>query len=678
MLNIYPYTDAHELNLDWFLDEFKKVIAEVNTLEETVTQFTDFVTNYFDNLDVQTEINNKLNEMAADGTLAALIQPLFDEYKVEINADIDSQNSKISVLEARMDGFSNLPDASTAGDAELQDIRIGANGITYANAGDAVRAQVTALNDDTEILKGATFFDYVQNINVTLVGNYKFKDDGTTEADPAYNLVRFATFSDVTLITLKSTGRARFSTNTSTSGLFGELYESGHDYITVKPAGANTLFMSYRSDESDNDVYKGTLRVNPDRTVQTRTLLTSADDIDTIRQNGVYTWNTGDYPANLPSNRYGTMVVFSERANNDAVQLIFMYGGLYYIRFSHTIAGGWTDFNSIISEADKNYILTRRTKLTFADDIDTIRSNGIYTWDAGDYPANLPVNLFGTLLVYSYDNTKEVTQIVTTYYGRFYVRYSHTSSDGWTDFIDIMEEGHSPCPYSSKVFKRVGCIGDSYMAGYIAAGSDVPADYPEYSWPHFMEVLTGNTWTNFGYSGSSTKSWMNGQANLANVQAPGNKCQAYVIGLGINDSSGSHPNHVDLGTAADIGTNADSYYAYYYKLVEAVRTVNADAPIFCTTLPKGGSTIAGYNTAVRDIVTYCQTASEPVYLLDLAGDYNNVQYFKNPILSTDAENGHYTGIGYEYMAECLLKVISDVVNANNADFKNIHKIAYDA
>ena len=145
--NKYPYTDFHELNLDWFLAEFKKVTDQVTTLDATVQQFTEFVTNYFENLDVQEEINNKLDQMAADGTLAALIQPLFDAYKVEIdnevniqNQTIGSQNQRIDVLEGRMDSFATLTEGSTTGDAELMDIRVGADGTTYASAGDSVRA----------------------------------------------------------------------------------------------------------------------------------------------------------------------------------------------------------------------------------------------------------------------------------------------------------------------------------------------------------------------------------------------------------------------------------------------------------------------------------------------------------------------------------------------------------
>ena len=93
MYNKYPYTDFSELNLDWFLEQFKLLVEEwrsteeqwavmqqnFQTLESTVQTFTTFVENYFENLDVQQEINNKLDQMALDGTLSDLLAPLVDD-----------------------------------------------------------------------------------------------------------------------------------------------------------------------------------------------------------------------------------------------------------------------------------------------------------------------------------------------------------------------------------------------------------------------------------------------------------------------------------------------------------------------------------------------------------------------------------------------------------------------
>lgn len=56
-------------------------------------------------------------------------------------------DSRIDVLDARMNTFTALKDGSTTGDAELQDVRVGVDGVTYDTAGEAVRSQFNNISN---------------------------------------------------------------------------------------------------------------------------------------------------------------------------------------------------------------------------------------------------------------------------------------------------------------------------------------------------------------------------------------------------------------------------------------------------------------------------------------------------------------------------------------------------
>lgn len=223
MINKYPYTDFHELNLDWFLEEFKKVTDKVTSLDATVQQFTEFVTNYFDNLDVQQEINNKLDQMAADGTLSALLQPFFDELAAEIN----TQSDRINVLNARVDAFEALQDGSTTGDAELIDARIGFNGITYNTAGTAIRTQADIVQKMTTLTTDSLY-------NSKAAQNIWYGSDGT--------ISYYSHFLTTGEIPVTPNTEYWFTVNRSADNLLFAWFDSSHNFISRNIRAGRYLF----------------------------------------------------------------------------------------------------------------------------------------------------------------------------------------------------------------------------------------------------------------------------------------------------------------------------------------------------------------------------------------------------------------------------------------------------
>ena len=336
-MNQYPGTNFHDLNLDWLLQEMKKCLTEwAETREDWDTlrgenaafvsfvthewdDFKDYVTHYLANLDISTEVSAKIDAMAADGTLLALITA--DDGEGSALSDVAGDWLKNHTSQAT--GVVTINDSLTipgaAADAKAAGVRI-----------TNLEVAVDPMLDEHEIIAPT---DILSNNNTAMTSN----DDGSfTAGTTDYGNTSFGTAltpipaGDYYLYGVPA-GIAFLSTSLAASTTYNNRIaeNTGSEPLRIHVDNDVSVCLGFRLSSAPAEsitiypkLIQYTAKVN--RALLEQTALADNTDLNTIVTPGIYLLNSAYTYTHAPDFNSGIMIV--TRVGNIVNQTINQYG----------------------------------------------------------------------------------------------------------------------------------------------------------------------------------------------------------------------------------------------------------------------------------------------------------------------------------------------------------------
>ena len=148
----------------------------------------------------------------------------------------------------------------------------------------------------------------------------------------------------------------------------------------------------------------------------------------------------------------------------------------------------------------------------------------------------------------------------------------------------LVDDGGFAC-----IFRTIGIVGDSLSSGELESrieGANGYHDFYDYSWGKFMGRMIGSTVHTFCRGGMTAKYFLTDFASTCGIYRPENRCQAYIIALGVNDTARMET----IGSAENAylnrtPTDEDGIIHYYASIIRNLKANQPDAKFFLVTIP---------------------------------------------------------------------------------------------
>lgn len=467
--------------------------------------------------------------IAADNTLQA-----------NINSEASARATQDAVLSARMDTFASLPPGSTSGNAELLDIRVGADGTTYPSAGDAVRGQVNDLKSD---LADSGVAQTISNIPLTVGGYINTSGNVVSTADFSY--------SD-------------YIDSTQVKSVYACM---GYNIAVLAYYDADKQFLGYMSTTAGTYEIKWWDLNAPDNTAY-------------IRFSNRKNLSDSDVKikklANIPQ--------ISETAEQSAQKLSYISDDIIPNTIDLSVGiSGIVNYVGQLLEVEYHsapFLLKQGQTISF-----TCRSATIiapiarYVAGYGRYVV-LVVGNDSNDDTYTYTAFEDMYIVLSWYashphYATITKEYSIVDIDG--ELTEQMDVDYSAC------ISRILCIGDSLTAG--ALFLDSPTNYVgdnAKSYPYFLSKEMNIQCINKGSDGATPELWF----NRLYTETVFDDYDCLLLWLGTNH-----------GLSDTLETDVDPYDDYhdytgntgkYCRIIEEFKAKTNDAPVFLIKVFDGG------------------------------------------------------------------------------------------
>ena len=546
--------------LAWLVDYIQNtVIPAVNNnadaLSELQTAFVtlkNYVDNYFENLDVQQEINNKIDEMVESGQFQTILDAYVDPQLNELNNNLT--NSINTEVENR-----------TNADANLQ-----AQISTLASGSPLVASSTSEMTDTTKVYVNTTDgkWYYYDGDSWEIGGTYQSTGigDGT---------INYTMFDETTAKLING----RIPTYTTTDNYYiatnGSIYSANNYCYTSNielKAGETIVFYGNGTSsvamlsEYVNDAYKklvdfdteGFYFYTAERDMSVA-ISSRKSDLDKVSIFTIFDKNLETDYLSARNIKYDTSITDNSYVHYQT--------GIVYTHNSYKA----TDYIEVIP--DSVIEITSEPKL-----VNTASSAGCAFYDKD--------HTFISGVQYTTDSSLEVTVPSNAVYARFTMWKNATYfniyyQNVFKAILGSVSGRVEPTPFFDiSVFTNIAVCGDSYASGCFGEDSSATRAPEHYSmsWCAMLQRKYGFDLANYSYGGVSTRSFINGDSHddYLNTLLNDDPHELYVLALERNDKTIYVSDSTYLGSINDItdhtlGNYPDTFYGNYATIIESIQ-----------------------------------------------------------------------------------------------------------